>query len=359
MANMASALKLTEFWQWWISELMDMLPNDNVISLNREGDMQIYIDRKSCRLDYSSQNIAIKLNEKFSSQRMSDQYNTAVKNSKNNSTKSCDIYIDKNLLLTRSITLPLATEENIKDVIAYEIDRYTPFKKEDIYFDVNIIDKNKSENKLTVLITVVKKAILDEVLSFCNESGVVLNKTFSKDNNTTELFFTGLPAEATEKAKKTNNGFLVICILVLLVIALCIPVAKNYWLASKYQNKIEQISPQIAEIKELRSEFQVIRKRADLANKLSANNFRLIELLEELTRLIPNDTSLARFSLQDNSVRIQGSSLSASKLIAILDASTIFNNVEFAAPVTKNNDTGKENFTIEIELNTEDHVNVE
>jgi len=356
---MASALKLTEFWQWWVSELMGMLPNDNVISLNREGDMQIYIDRKSCRLDHSSQDIAIKLNEKFSSQKILDQYNAAVKISKNNSTKSCDLYIDKNLLLTRTITLPLATEENIKDVIAYEIDRYTPFRKEDIYFDVNIVDKNKSENKLTVLITVIKKAILDEVLSFCSESGAVLNKTFSKDNNKTELFFIGLPAEASEKVKKKSNKFFIIYVLVLLIAALCIPVVKNYWLVSQYQNKIEQMSPQVAEIKELRSEFQVIRKRADLANKLNINNIRLIELLEELTRLIPNDTSLARFSLQGNSVRIQGSSESASKLIAILDASTVFNNVEFAAPVTKNNDTGKENFTIEIELNTEDHVNAE
>ncbi len=356
---MVSALKLTELWQWWVSELADMLPNDNVISLNREGDMQIYIDRKSCRLDYSNQDVAININEKFSSRRVLDQYNATVKSSKNNSTKSCDLYIDNNLLLTRSITLPLATEENIKDVIAYEIDRYTPFKKEDIYFDVNIIDKDKTENKLTVLITVVKKTILDEVLSFCDKSGVLLNKIFSGDNNTKELFFIGLPTEVSSKVKKSNNKFFIIIFLVLSIAAMCIPVAKNYWLASQYQNKIEQISPQIAEIKELRSQFQIIRKRADLANKLNANNIRLIELLEELTRLIPDDTSLARLSLQDNSVRIQGFSLSASKLIAILDASTIFNNVEFAAPVTKNNETGKENFTIEIKLNTKDHVNAE
>ena len=140
--------------------------------------------------------------------------------------------------------------------------------------------------------------------------------------------------------------------MVLLLASLCIPLAKNYWLALQYQNKIQQMSPQISEVSELRSEYQTIRKRVDQANNLNVNSVKLIELLDELTRLVPDDTSLSRFSLEDNVIRIQGTSQSASKLIAILDSSEEFSEVDFAAPVTKSSDEDKENFTVQIKLNT-------
>jgi general secretion pathway protein L len=135
------------------------------------------------------------------------------------------------------------------------------------------------------------------------------------------------------------------------LIAAILPIAKNYWIASQYRSDIQAMSSEVMELKELRSEFQAVRKKAEQARQLSSKNISLIELLDELTKIIPDDTSLARFSVDENIVRIQGSSTSASKLIAILDASEDFNEVDFVAPVTKNTETDKDNFTIQIKLN--------
>ena len=179
---MATGLKITEFYHWWVSELLDMLPRTKGISLNHASDMRIYIDRKSCRLDFSDQDTSIELKEKFTSQLVLEKYHPAIIGMKKHP-DSCNLYISDYLLLKRTITLPLATEENIKDVVSYEIDRYTPFKKEDIYYDVKIQHRNKGDNKLTVLVTVIKKNILAEVLDFCDQSGARLIKVFAHDDD--------------------------------------------------------------------------------------------------------------------------------------------------------------------------------
>ena len=350
---MINVSKLSEFWQWWVSELFDILPSSNNISLNHESDMQIYIEKKKCKLELIEQNVSLENDESFVSSIILNKYLSAIEDLGNHPADSCDLRINKNILLTRTITLPLATEENIADVVAYEIDRYTPFKKEDVYFDIDIVSKDREGNKLTAIVTVIKKNTLDEVFEFCEQSGLVLNNIYAQadSGDISELKFEGLPDNIANKNNGSSNKYMLIFTLVLLIIALIIPIAKNYWLSSKYEVEIQSMSSQLAEVKELRSEFHTLRKQADQANSLQGNSMRLIDLLDELTKIVPNDTSLARLSFEEDVVRMQGSSDSASMLIAILDSSKAFTDVEFAAPVTKNSDLDKENFTIQVKVN--------
>ena len=218
---MINVSKLFEFWQWWASELIDILPNSKNLSLNHESDMQLYIARKKSKLELRGHNISIEDNGKFISDNIFNKYISSVDGIKNYSAESCDLYIDKGILLARTITLPLATEENIADVVAYEIDRYTPFKKEDVYFDVEIVSKDRVENKLTSVVTVIKKNILDEVLEFCEQTDVVLNNVYAQSENGEkfELTLKGLPDNGFNKKKRSSNKYWFIFALVLLIIA--------------------------------------------------------------------------------------------------------------------------------------------
>ena len=38
-------------------------------------------------------------------------------------------------VLRRTITLPAAVEENLRQALTYDLDRHTPFKPEELYFD--------------------------------------------------------------------------------------------------------------------------------------------------------------------------------------------------------------------------------
>lgn len=66
--------------------------------------------------------------------------------------------------LVRSVPFPKIDKKNLKEVFDYEISKFIPFNKENIYFDVFLVDENYSANEFLVLLAVVKKSFLDSVI---------------------------------------------------------------------------------------------------------------------------------------------------------------------------------------------------
>ena len=46
-------------------------------------------------------------------------------------------------VLTRTLTLPLATEENLREVLAFQMDRQTPFTVEQVYYDYGVVARGR------------------------------------------------------------------------------------------------------------------------------------------------------------------------------------------------------------------------
>ena len=350
-------LALREFFSWWGSELAAMLPSSKFAPASKNrGGIVIDLNKNSSQLVWGGEDIHIDCGRHFKADHASGKYNQLISQNNKLKVSSCDIKISQEMILQRSISLPLATEEDIESVLAYEIDRYTPFNKEDVYFDVKITRRDKAEKKISVLLSVVKKQNLNEVLEFCRLCDLSINHVYMSDNtdaaNVEQLSFVGgFGHGQIQKKQSSVNKYLLILAGCLGLATLIIPVAKNYLNAQKYETEISQQTKEVAEVKELLSVYKKMNADARRASTLFANNIKVISLLNELTEKIPDDTSLGRFSLEEGIVRIQGVSSSASKLISILDSSDSFSEVSFVAPVTQSSDTGKENFTIEIKLN--------
>ena len=68
-------------------------------------------------------------------------------------------------VIFKRITLPAPTEENLKEVLGYEMDRYTPFALEDVYFDYKIVTRDEAHDSIQVLLMVVKKEVIDYYLT--------------------------------------------------------------------------------------------------------------------------------------------------------------------------------------------------
>ena len=75
-------------------------------------------------------------------------------------------------VIFKRITLPAPTEENLKDVLGYEMDRYTPFALEDVYFDYKIVTRDEANDSIQVLLMVVKKEAIDYYLTLLQRINV-------------------------------------------------------------------------------------------------------------------------------------------------------------------------------------------
>ena len=51
-------------------------------------------------------------------------------------------------VLRKRIVLPAAAEENYRQVLAYDLDRHTPFKAEELYFDAAIVDRDAAKGTI-------------------------------------------------------------------------------------------------------------------------------------------------------------------------------------------------------------------
>ncbi len=111
------------------------------------------------------------------------------------------------------------------------------------------------------------------------------------------------------------------------------------------RKKAQKIEDQLAEA-ERREKFIKAMKaiRGDDVSKLL--------LLEELTRLVPNDSWLTEFKYkaEEKKARISGFAVSAAKLIPILEESPLFDSVKFSTVITTDRRSGKERFRIEMQL---------
>ncbi|NJD07458.1 MAG: PilN domain-containing protein, partial [Methylococcaceae bacterium] len=76
----------------------------------------------------------------------------------------------------------------------------------------------------------------------------------------------------------------------------------------------------------------------------------MLDMLNDLTKVMPDDTWLNGLQYRDRKVTIQGQSPAASSLIERIEASAFFKNTSFVSPVTKDVASGQERFQITSEV---------
>jgi Tfp pilus assembly protein PilN len=95
---------------------------------------------------------------------------------------------------------------------------------------------------------------------------------------------------------------------------------------------------------------QELKREANfLAGRLKAHPSAL-DILLELTKLTPNETSLDTAQYTGTQIQFSGVSNSASALIGRFAQSSVFRNMEFRSPVTPDPRNGRERFQISGQL---------
>lgn len=80
------------------------------------------------------------------------------------------ISVPREKAFVRFLTLPIATKENLRKVIEYEVSKFTPFEKGEVYFDYQILKEEKEGIRLCAMF--MKKIELDFYLSLLKKIGI-------------------------------------------------------------------------------------------------------------------------------------------------------------------------------------------
>ncbi len=90
--------------------------------------------------------------------------------------------IPRSKAILRYLEYPIAVKENLRETLAYELEKHVPFRPEDVCFDFQIISENKVTDRLKLLLVVAKKQELSPILALSEQlsfgiSGVGVSAT--------------------------------------------------------------------------------------------------------------------------------------------------------------------------------------
>jgi general secretion pathway protein L len=110
--------------------------------------------------------------------------------------------------------------------------------------------------------------------------------------------------------------------------------------------QIEQLSAEVADVEKVRTRCGELEGQIAYLDSLGrGGSVPIIDILRDLTDIIPQSAWVNRFSVSDMDVKIEGYADSASELITRLEGFSTFSDVAFLSTITKTKD-GKERFRI-------------
>ena len=136
--------------------------------------------------------------------------------------------------------------------------------------------------------------------------------------------------------------------LLLLALLLQGPVRQRAW-SQRMSLERERLEPAVSAFRKLEAERDLWRERAGLLDRHRHRNPRLLAALAELSLILPRDSMVRLFNLEDGVIRIQGTSGQAAALPKILEDSGYFKEVELVSAINRDS-KGRETYHIQAGL---------
>lgn len=248
-------------------------------------------------------------------------------------------------LLLREVTVPLAAERSLESMLAYEIDRLTPFAAADVLWTHRVLGRDRALGRLRLELALVPRAALAPVLSRLAELGMVPQalEAAGPDGAIRRIALAPPDPARLSARRRQERWALAACVAVALALA-ALPFLRQSLALADTAAKIAALRPAVQQAEALRQHIIAGAGTGRLAAARAQAGDALLGL-SALTELLPDDTWLTSLSLRKRQVSIEGHSAEATRLIALLAADPRLRNPAFIAPVVRAED-GSDIFSI-------------
>lgn len=259
-------------------------------------------------------------------------------------------------VLRRTLSLPAAAEQNLRQVLAFEMDRQTPFKADQVHYDYRIAARDPATRQLRVDMAVVPRTGADAEVAALAELGVALHGIdITPAGVAPRPGFNLLPPERRARRRDVwllaNIGLGVLCV-VLGLIAMALSVANRAAALEALRETVDRERVEAKAVADLRSELRAAVEGANFLAERKLAQPVVSDLMLDLTRRLPPDTWLQRFSLTGRQIQLQGQADEAASLIRILQQSQMLQGPAIQGAVTPDARTNKEQFLIQADART-------
>lgn len=346
------------FFAWWGGELASLLPTQVRTRLLRGPEVLL--------LDMQSDGLRVR-RERTGDLLAQIEWSAAPEEQRAAFVRACrgiDI-ADRRLILLlpsdsalqRRLHLPQAAATDLRRVVGYEIDRQTPFKPEQVWYDVRVLGHDAASAQLQVELIAVPRATVEPLLAQLTNLAIApdavdveTDQDFAISRSGTNLL---PPAQRPRRPhpRRRINAILAAACIVLAVVAMLQWLDNRQAALAAMQSQVDALHVQAREASSLREQlfnaagasgFLAVRKRATPSP---------LEVLRDLTARLPTDTWLQRFSLDSQGqLAMQGESAKAAGLIDTLRDSALIAEPKLQGVIQPDPTTHKEHFDLAAQL---------
>ena len=255
-------------------------------------------------------------------------------------------------MLRKTLVLPAAVEENLRQAIEWDLDRHTPFPAEQLHFDAVVVGRDAQNKTIRVDWAAALRSHVDQAVRQAQAWGatvVAVTPEMPGKNGAVDFPLSRLnllPAEARTDAAPWRRWQLWLplgLVLVAVAAAVAVPIWQKRERFIAMAKETAEARAQAAAADALRTEFEKMTGDYNFALARKFGFPPAVQLIEDVSRLLPDDTWLLQFELKTPSrgkepvreVVLRGESGSASRLVALLEESKLFEQASPRSPMTK------------------------
>jgi general secretion pathway protein L len=262
--------------------------------------------------------------------------------------------LPEGLLLERQVVLPLAADQGLDRVMRFEMDRFTPFAADEVFFAATVRRRDRAQGRLTVAISLVPRVRLAPILAAMAQLRLAATELeapapaggFGAAPRRIPLGAVDRTGEGWRRGVLWAAG--AVCA-VLAVVAAGLPFWLQMEARAAVEERIAELRPRVDQADALRRRMAASAAGNDVIGAERARVGDALHAIATLTDILPNDTYLLGLTIQKRQVTMEGQSAAAARLLTTVSGDPTVRNAAFAAPVTRI-ENGMDLFSIKAEI---------
>ena len=356
--------RASAFWRWWSGELALLLPArwKELSSLGGKGPLlslsgdelivhEVRLGRlvelervKLSSLDPVGQRMALK--------------NLLAKR-QSSAAQSVRLCVDSTQYLKTSVQLPLATEENLREVLGFEMDRHTPFKADQVYYDHHVVKRDTEQGMIEVDIFLMPRLALDALVARVESLGaqvaaVLPAESLGQVSPAPNLFKRRATPRFVRSRVRNLNLAMGAVLFLLFVAALVIPIWQKRSAVIALHAPLSKAKSAAEATDAVRKELEKLAEESNYVLTRKHAQPTTLSLIEDVSRVLPDTTWIHVLELKSGTkareIILTGETASSSKLVEIIEQTGSLQNASFRSPLTQSQTPNTQRFVLGAEV---------
>lgn len=262
--------------------------------------------------------------------------------------------LDRERTLGRSVRMPRAAADELEDVLAFEVERQTPFEAGEVYLAHFVDRAGGDERTMQVAMTMAPRRTVDSLVEGMRGIGLDPHRVIvAGDDGSLPDAALMLPVPGLRAAGGRVGPAIAVAAVVLLVLGLAAAISPLAWLRSEARGLatvVDEARSAATATVGLEQKAERLGRGLRVLARAQAEAPSPLFVLDALTRALPDGTWLTHVNMSAGEVVIEGRTDASAELVGRLEISPLVRSVSYLAPVTRDPNGKVERFSFALDL---------